>query len=83
MPLTSAQAQVFADHSCVDEAEIQALGKARQGSDRCYPTPLAEVFRGVPHQLCQFHVVKDIVKAVLGAVSSARKALAALPKASK
>ena len=49
-----------------------------------YPTPLTEVFRGVPHQLCQFHVVKDIVKAVLGAVASERKRLAAqrpkLPK---
>ncbi len=33
-----------------------------------YPTPLAEVFDGVPHQLCQFHVV---------AVSSERKRLAA------
>ena len=41
------------------------------------PTPLAEVFDGVPHQLCQFHVVKDIVKAVLKAVSSERKRLAA------
>src|SRR6476619_5893406 len=49
-----------------------------------YPAPLAEVFHGVPHQLCQFHVVKDIVKAVLGAVASERKRLAAkqpkLPK---
>ncbi len=48
------------------------------------PVPLAEVFHGVPHQLCQFHVVKDIVKAVLGAVASERKRLAAkqpkLPK---
>ena len=42
-----------------------------------YPTPLAEVFSGVPHQLCQFHVVKDIVKAVVQAVSSERKRLAA------
>src|SRR5262249_61443092 len=42
-----------------------------------YPTPLAEVFSGVPHQLCQFHVVQDIVKAVVKAVSSARKGLAA------
>jgi hypothetical protein len=42
-----------------------------------YPTPLAEVFRGVPHQLCQFHVVKEIVKAVVTAVSGARKHLAA------
>jgi len=49
-----------------------------------YPVPLAEVFHGVPHQLCQLHVVKDIVKAVLGAVASERKRLAAkqpkLPK---
>ena len=41
------------------------------------PPPRAEVFRGVPHQLCQFHVVKDIVKAVVKAVSSERKRLAA------
>ena len=41
------------------------------------PTPLAEVFSRVPHQLCQFHVVKDIVKAVVKAVSSERKRLAA------
>jgi phage-related baseplate assembly protein len=41
------------------------------------PTPLAEVFDGVPHQRCQFQVVKDIVKAVLQAVSSERKRLAA------
>jgi hypothetical protein len=42
-----------------------------------YPTPLAEVFRGVPHQLCQFHVVQEIVKAAMKAVSSERKRLAA------
>jgi Transposase len=41
------------------------------------PTPLAEVLSGVPHQLCQFHVVQDIVKAVVKAVSSERKRLAA------
>jgi hypothetical protein len=41
------------------------------------PTPLAEVLSGVPHQLCQLHVVQDIVKAVVKAVSSERKRLAA------
>src|SRR2546426_8175500 len=56
--------------------DLTLLGITTDGSS-LYPTPLAEVFSGVPHQLCQFHVVKDIVKAVLGAVSSARKALAA------
>src|SRR4029453_16342277 len=42
-----------------------------------YPTPLAEVFSGVPHQLCQFHVGKDIVQAVVQAVARERKRLAA------
>jgi hypothetical protein len=41
------------------------------------PVPLAEVFGGVPHQLCAFHMVADVVKAVLGAGASERKSLAA------
>jgi hypothetical protein len=41
------------------------------------PTPLAEVFRGVPPQRCQVHVVKASVKAVVKAVSSERQRLAA------
>ena len=48
------------------------------------PAPLKEVFGKVQHQLCQFHLVAEVVKAVVGAVASARKALAAtqpkLPK---
>jgi hypothetical protein len=42
-----------------------------------YPEPLRAVFGKVRHQICQFHVVQDIVKAVVKAVSSARKSLAA------
>jgi hypothetical protein len=42
-----------------------------------YPAPLREVFGKVPHQICQFHIVAEVVKAVLGAVASARKGLAA------
>ena len=49
-----------------------------------YPEPLKEVFGKVQHQLCQFHLVAEVVKAVVGAVASARKGLAAhqpkLPK---
>jgi hypothetical protein len=49
-----------------------------------YPEPLREVFGKVPHQICTFHVLADVVKAVLGAVASERKSLAAkqpkLPK---
>jgi len=56
--------------------DLTLLGITTDGSS-LYPTPLAEVFRGVPHQRCQFHIVKDIVKAVVGVVSSERKRLAA------
>ena len=41
------------------------------------PEPLLEVFGDVPHQICEFHIVAEVAKAVLGAVASARKALAA------
>ena len=56
--------------------DLTLLGITTDGSS-LYPTPLAEVFCGVRHQICQFHVLKDIVKAVVGAVASARKRLAA------
>jgi Transposase len=62
--------------TALEARDLTLLGITTDGS-ALYPTPLAEVFSGVPHQLCQFHVVKDIVKAVLGAVSSERKRLAA------
>src|ERR671937_66669 len=42
-----------------------------------YPEPLKEVFGKVRHQICQFHIVAEVVKAVTGAVASARKGLAA------
>src|ERR687883_1206514 len=42
-----------------------------------YPVPLMEVFGDVPHHICTFHVLAEVGKAVLGAVASARKGLAA------
>jgi len=48
------------------------------------PAPLREVFGKVQHQICQFHIVAEVVKAVVGAVASARKGLAAMqPKLPK
>jgi hypothetical protein len=41
------------------------------------PVPLMEVFGDVPHQICTLHVLAEVGKAVLGAVASARKGLAA------
>ena len=55
---------------------LALLGVTTDGS-ALYPAPLAEVFDQVPHQVCEFHVVKEVVKAVLGAVACARKSLAA------
>ena len=42
-----------------------------------YPVPLREVCGDVPHQICTLHVLAEVGKAVLGAVASARKGLAA------
>jgi hypothetical protein len=42
-----------------------------------YPEPIAEIFGAVPHQICEFHVLKELTKAVLRAVAKIRKKLAA------
>jgi hypothetical protein len=48
----------------------------RDGS-ALYPQPIREVFGNVPHQVCEFHVLKELLKAVLHAVAKVRKELAA------
>ena len=40
-----------------------------------YPEVIEEVFPGVPHQVCEFHVLKDITKDVLKAIAKIRKAM--------
>jgi hypothetical protein len=42
-----------------------------------YPGPIAAVFGAVPHQVCTFHVLHEVTKAVLSAVANERKKLAA------
>jgi hypothetical protein len=42
-----------------------------------YPEPIAQVFGAIPHQLCEFHILKELTKAVLRAVAQVRKQLAA------
>ena len=42
-----------------------------------YPEPLREVFGDVPHQICEFHILKELTKAILRAVAQVRKKLAA------
>lgn len=42
-----------------------------------YPRSLAQVFGPVPHQLCRFHILQDLVRQALHAVAQVRKQLAA------
>lgn len=42
-----------------------------------YPKALKELWPNVPHQLCEFHVLKEITKAVLHALAKLRKQLKA------
>jgi hypothetical protein len=55
---------------------LSVKGITTDGSS-LYPTPLEELWPGVPHQVCRFHVLKDITKSVLHAVAKVRKDLTA------
>jgi hypothetical protein len=54
---------------------LKLLGVTTDGSP-LYPEPLREVFGSVPHQICEFHVIKELTKAILRAVAKVRKTLA-------
>jgi hypothetical protein len=70
-------------HTALTARALTLCGFTTDGS-ALYPTPLAEVFGDVPHQICTFHIVAEVNKAVLGAVARARKGLAAMqPKLPK
>ena len=51
-------------------------GITTDGSE-LYPQPIAEVFGEVEHQVCRFHILAELNKAVLHAVAQVRKHLAA------
>ncbi len=55
---------------------LSVRGITTDGSAR-YPEPIAAVFGDVPHQVCTFHVLREVVQAVLGAVAKVRKQLTA------
>ena len=42
-----------------------------------YPEPLQAVFGPVPHDICEFHIIKELTKAILRAVAKVRKKLGA------
>ncbi len=59
---------------------LTLAGIASDGS-QLYPVPIADVFGRIPHQVCEFHVLAEITKAVLKAVAKVRKSLAStMPK---
>ena len=63
------------------QAAIQRRGLELQGittdGSNLYPEPISKVFGDVSHQLCEFHVIKELTKAVLHAGAKVRKELAA------
>jgi hypothetical protein len=63
-------------HTALSARALTLVGVTTDGS-ALYPAPLREVFGDVPHQICTFHILAEVSKAVLGAVASARKGLAA------
>ena len=64
----------------LESRQLQVKGITTDGSP-LYPKPLAELWPDVRHQLCEFHVIKEITKAVLHAVAKLRKELSArIPK---
>ena len=42
-----------------------------------YPVPIVDVFGQIPHQICEFHIIAELTKAVLKAVAKVRKSLTA------
>jgi hypothetical protein len=52
------------------------LGITTDGSP-LYPLPIDLVFGSIPHQVCEFHVKKELTKAVLHVLARVRKRLAA------
>jgi hypothetical protein len=55
---------------------LKLRGVTTDGSP-LYPEPLRDVFGDVPHQVCEFHILKELTKAILRAVAQVRKQLAA------
>ena len=61
--------------SALQARDLTLRGITTDGS-ALYREPLAEIFDGVPHQVCQFHVIKELTQGVLQAVAKERERLA-------
>jgi hypothetical protein len=58
----------------LNQRSLKLLGVTTDGSP-LYPEPLAETFPGVPHQVCEFHVLKEINRGILKALTQVRREL--------
>jgi hypothetical protein len=62
------------------KGQLEARGLGVRGittdGSSLYPTVLKELWPAAPHQICIFHVLKEITKAVLHALAKLRKELA-------
>ncbi len=61
--------------TALDERNLTLKGITTDGS-ALYPDPIRKVFGDIPHQLCTFHVIKELTKGILKAVAKERKRLA-------
>jgi Transposase len=67
----------------LDRRGLSVRGITTDGSS-LYPKVLKELWPGVRHQLCAFHVLKEITKAILHALAVLRKEMTAqIPKQSR
>jgi len=62
------------------QRELNARGLDLKGittdGSSLYPVPIAQVFgTEMPHQICEFHVIKELTRAILDAVAKERKKL--------
>lgn len=60
--------------TALDDRHLALKGITTDGSP-LYPEPIRKVFGDVPHQLCTFHVMKDLTKGILRAVAKERERL--------
>jgi hypothetical protein len=74
---THADMIVFFQHfqAALHMRGLTVHGTTTDGSP-LYPAAIEAVFGPVPHQLCEFHILKDLNQAVLRAVAQVRKQLA-------
>jgi hypothetical protein len=54
-----------------------ALHGVTTDASALYPEPLQMVFGPVPHDICEFHIIAELTKAILRAVAKVRKKLSA------